>query len=501
MNPKKTFILGLILLGALLYIWLVEIPKDEAKASRDVVFNGVAKDQIESIQISKNGSIFTLKNAGSQESNTAKPEKKDQPNIDIDLGDNLDATSWEMEGIKGFDFETATFNTLLTSLTAFKSGTALYSKDLEADLSSYGLKEPELSVKVNTKKGTYEISFGKLNELLRQRYARITGFVAPADESGEKPSDVFLVSQELYNAANKNKLDFRSKTPLNFNDAQLKSFSIKGKAQNIKFELGEDFSWRIVEPGKFRASSELVSETLRELKNTKAEEFFDGESINLADYHLDAPEMTVNLEYKDEKKAPLEAKISKLSKTNSKTDKQNPQEKYYLVITGKPSVFRISTNPAPKILKSVDDYRDRQFFKFSLDQVNKVTFTQADNKNQIIAKSGDEWLVNDKAGDAVFVNQLLRELSDLKAESFVTQSLDFGFDKPKLKVTLDLGSDTTNKTQKTLFIGNTNKDKNYFASFDDLNETYLISETSLTKITPKEEVLLKQPTPEPTKAP
>lgn len=497
MSLRKTLILGALLVGVLFYILWVEIPGEAERAKRDVVFNELSKEEIETIEIQRAGESYTLKNTAPKSSSKEEVKGPAATQHDPDF-----FKKWELSDVKGSELDSAALNGLLSALSDFRSGSALPKNEISEDLAVYGLKEPEVSVKVNAGNRELAVSFGKENEYLSKRYAKITGY-QPVQESSQPSSDIFLMASGLYAATNKSKLDFRKKTPLEYLDSNVKSIELIEKNGKLKLESTGDFAWRIVEPLSLKAGNAPISELHREIRNLRAAEFIDGDHLNLADYGLDNPALTLKINFKETVKTnPIEAQLGVLKTTkDGKTE-----EKTYFSVTGKPSVFKLSDNPVTRIFKPVDAFREKKQFKFLPEEVEQLHFTKGDSP-LVLTKSGNDWKVNDKNADETFVRQLLKDLSDLEAKDFPQASEDFGFGNPILKVNVRLREKTPpnpgaqespasekplSPNERVLVIGRQDpQSKNYYATVDDQGEQFLVGEDVLKRITPKEEALVK----------
>lgn len=520
MNLKKTLILGVVLLIAVAYVFWVEMPRQERAENRDVVFHELKEDEIDSIEITRKNENFTLKNT--KPSSDSDDSSKDKGDDAKDAEESSKLKHWELATVPGSNLDPGALNTLLSAITDLRTGSALPKEEVEEDLSIYGLKEPEVKLAIKAGAKQIGIELGKENNFLHKRYAKISGFSIESDDE-KAPSDIFLISGGLLNAANKARDDFRQRTPIAFADSDVESITLKKQSEQIKIEAA-NLSWKITEPGKYTGSSAAMSELLRELRSLRALQFIDQEP-STSGFGFEKPELSVAIDFKDDKKqAPLNLQIVK--RQENRSDKKGKDTNFYFALSDKPYFFKLASDPTARIAKPLPELREKQLFRFDLNQVNEASFNQADGSKIELVKSGEEWKVNGKNGDEVFVRELLSKLSLLKADDF-PQGDNFGFDKPLLKVDIkSLGSVADNANQSsvsaapdptlyTLVIGNevsampkeksaksknvkkeATQEKRYFAAVGDLSEPFIINKETFDRIKPKEEVLVKiEPTP------
>lgn len=478
MSLRKTLILAVVLLAAVAYILKVQLPKDEAQRSAGVVFGAVGKEAIESIEILSPAESFTLKNTAPE----LHPTVGSAPTaIDVDL-----LKKWELADINGSRLDHASVNALLTALLALKLDEPLPAKDLDSDLSVYGLKSPELTLRVAAGAKKTELQFGKENSYVYKRYLKL----------GDSP-DIYLVSTGLFSAASKSKNEFREKSPVNFIDSDLKSLSIQDENGAItKLEIDAKYNWRVVEPTTYSANNAVVSALTRDLRAMRVAAFLDGRSAT--DFGLQQPKARVVLDFKDSlKRTPLELLLAVQKATNG--------EDAYLKTSERDTIYRLETNPLSAIVKPVDAFRETQLFKFATDQAVQLDFQLFEAPPISIVRNGDHWSVNGKPGDDNFVRDLVEALSELRADGFPKDNRDYGFGNPRLKLVVRLSTPENKTLERTLIVGDSaaktgNEATRYYASVDGQAEPFTISKESYKAIFPREEVLLRSDKPAPSVA-
>ena len=457
MSLKKTLIFALILAGLLFYLFKYEMPAQKALESKDLAFKNFEVSKLESIEIRKEGSQFKLKNRGFG--------KKSENTVADD--------EWQIDGTEGAYVDPATLTALTTSLSTLKLDTTLPKEDVDGDLAVYGLKEPLLTVALKGNDLASEVLLGKSNQYMSKRYMKLS-----TDEN------VYMIDEAFFTSANKNREDFRDTTPVSFLDSEVKSVTVNQGKVTIKLNQTDKKDWIMSQPISSAASGPIVAAMFKNLRNLKAEKFID-DVKDYAPYKLDAPELKISLEFAENTKQP--SQVITMARVNAEVG-----EKYYFSIAGRPSVFETKQNPFILLPAKADDFREKNLFNFASDEVNRAEVELEDGAKIIVVKDKENWKVNSKDGDKVFIDQWLSNLSETVADSFPAAATDYGFGKPKYKLSIELEG----PLKRNLTIGSEFKDvsgaKKYYAAADDLNNPFIISEETFKKIALKEEALVPQ---------
>ncbi len=485
MSFKKTLFFAVILAGIVAYIFKYELPREEAKKNADILFAGVEPKSIVTIRIKGQSGEFSLSNTVPAVAGLKKGAKDEQ--TESALAESPFA-KWELGGLKGAKLEGATVGSLVTAIIGLSLDSRIPAEEQDKDLAVYGLGDPAIQLAVNVGAETRTISLGKQNEYVGKRYASISG-----------REGIYLISGALFDAASKKPNEFRSKTPFEFTDYDLRSISLTSPTGNIKLVQGDDFNWRIVEPGQFSASSSAVGDLLRTLRTLNVLDFIDpaidGTAPNPADYGLVTPAMKFVLEFKDAAKKPnLEFVFG-----------SGGEAQFAGQVLGSPILYKLSDAGFKSLNKPIEVFRQKQFFTFDTEAVDSVVFEQTGGDPTGLTRSGDGWKVNQKDGDTPFVMEILQNLSKLPVIGYPRSDKDFGFTTPRLKVTVTLRAEGAPNNEKhqslTLVVGaqlppeeSRLGDKQivaYYAAVNDLTEAFIIDEESFTKITPRVESLIK----------
>ena len=394
MSLKKLLFFALIFCGLSLYIYKYEIPQEEKKAKEEFFLKGVKNNgDVLSIQLTKGTDTFKL----------------------LKTGEN-DGKTWRIADLPTAKVDEMNLNGLLSSLTGLKlvDGIKLEPAD---DLASFGLKDPEVIATVeyvvpNDSKDrndpgdiqTATLHLGKKSDYLAKRY------IKRAD------SDlIYMTADAIYESTSKSKHEFRSKSPVAFDNSEIKEITLFNSHGSIKASPKTLDEWSILEPIKATGSSSKLQEVLREIKNFKAQEFIDPPATQTYDNYLKEPNYKILINWKDEKKAPLEVLISQEKQGESVT-------KNLLKLSGVDTIFSIEDPKIDIVNRSADELRDRNLMQFDSWLADELFIKRADGTSQKFVKKTDKWFLDDKEQDVNKVATYMSNLGQIEAQIFPNET-------------------------------------------------------------------------------
>ena len=242
------------------------------------------------------------------------------------------------------------------------------------------------------------------------------------------------------------------------------------------------------------ADPQAVSDLLFGVDSLEAVAFVTDLAKDLAIYGLKTPSIRVIFTIRGEEK-PAELLIGDFAKDDTVYVKANNSDQ----------ITRVKRDLIDKIAKGVAWLRDKQIFKFSIEDPVRLTVKYKDDSQKsddvtlTCQRLGSNWRlthpVQENANNAE-VNALLYELIDLKAEEFVGGSLrdeknelpdvKIGFNLPQLQITLEL------QLQKvfTLQVGKLNPSGSYYARLQNQpDQIFLLNAELIPKLKTKLEWL------------
>ncbi len=451
MSLKRTLIFGVFFAALLGFIFLFEEPKEKSLLQAGKIIPDMEEIYLTELSIRNSSGSLTLVRSGG---------------------------GWRTSNLGYSIADASSADQVVTNLKAFEITNSIAADEIESDLSVYGLDKPEVTVGYKYKDESTSIAFGKKNEFTGRRYAQITG----------RPG-VYFVTEELFSSSVRPISDFRDQTPIEFDNAEIGSIKIKSSKRDYEFKV-EDGMWRAVKPYQVSLSNSAVSDILMTLRGIKAENIInpsEDKPLKIGKYGLDKPIGSLELGFRVADKKPMLVQFGSVGADKGRE---------HMNVSDFDAVFEVDESNIGKLFKDFEKFRESTPFTFSHDFVEEAVITVGDKEPVVVKKSKDDsgaiWLVNNEIGEVAFVENLLREISQTKAESYILESHNLGFDKPALKISLKLTVGAAK--EKLLVVGNKYAQggvtKGYFAGVGDLSEPFVISEQTLRRITPNLEVLL-----------
>ncbi len=305
---------------------------------------------------------------------------------------------------------------------------------------------------------------------------------------------IYTVTDDIFRILNKSVFDLRDKRILDFQRSDTTKFEIQRGMQKIVGIKLDKNTWQLQNTQKTLADSQAVSDLIFGVDSLEAVAFVTDSTNNLALYGLDHPKMRVLFTIRGEDK-PAVLLIGNNTKENSVYVKANNSEQ----------IMRVKRDLIDKIAKGETWLRDKQIFKFSIDDPIRVTVkynggSQEYNGVQFTCQRlGTNWRltspVQENASNAE-VNAILYGLIDLRAEEFVGEpfgggknelpNATTGFNSPQIQITVEL------RVQKvfTLQVGKVDPSGRYYARLQNKpDQIFLLDAEIIPKLKTKVEWL------------
>lgn len=175
--------------------------------------------------------------------------------------------------------------------------------------------------------------------------------------------------------------------------------------------------WRIAEPEAFagaRADRFAVDRLVEQLVGLEKTRTIEEDEADRAAAGLETPRAEVTLVTEDGGETTLEIGVEVPASTSM-----------LAAIAGRPEVYVVAGAIYHDLTREPGEWRDRDVFPARRDQIERLTLTPAAGGKVVLARRGDEefWLdepLVDRA-DSPAVEQLLGDLTALRAQSFVDQ--------------------------------------------------------------------------------
>jgi Domain of unknown function (DUF4340) len=479
MNFRKTILLALVLGAALFYVYRIEKPKQEAAKKKGMIFSDLDASGVDQIVIDRAPSgespatrvviINTKPNVAATPTAAAVEE-------DPFASSELPAreSGWQLEAFPTEGIDSVAISSLMTALQGLKLDEPISPEEAGSDLSPFGLHNPPLTISVKQKTGEVKnLKFGVENEYFAKRFLSIEG-----------DRQLYLVPPALYGAAEKSLFDFRNKTPIDFREGEVVEFEVASPKGRLKVTRKSDNDWVLGSDRPLKASPLAARSLLVAMKNLRVSEFFDGTS-DVTPYGLDRPAVTVTIKFSPQsQRQPLVLRFA---------EKSEGAGEVFAISGQSTTVWKSTQFRTDDLSKSEFDLREKELFRFDPSQVKRVEFSGHGRQAISLVREGENWKVDDKVGDGVFIEQVLFNLMELTATSFPDGG-DGGFSQPELQVAVTTTTDLGNSRTQVLLVGAEKSAGEFFARIGESGELFTISAESLKKIRPAREALLK-PTP------
>lgn len=514
MNTRKTLILAAILIIAIGYLTQITLPTREGEVASRKVFNALKGSDLSTVDITRRVDgdkveSFSLKRL----SDAAASDNKARPEVDPGEAEqpegeaNVDFGSWDLTGVRGAVLDAEGVKGFFKGVKELELEGPLDEGALNRDISVYGLDKPALTISLHGVKGAKtgvsgeesELAFGKLNQYLSKRYVKVSG-----------RSGVFLAPDGVFEGLNKGRSDFRSKTPVKFEMADIREALVTSSQGRIKVSQPAVGEWKVVEPVSAEGSVEDINELFNALKGVQVAEFIEVGEEGFGHYGFSSPRVNIHIQFREG----MEPSQMAFSLANRRANSEAPEE-LYLQVSGVDSIYKLSNNPSDSLVKSLTALRERRILKLETGAIKSVASSGKGITATTIEAQDLLWKVNGKESDPMFVDQYLRDLAGLKAVSFPDTVPSSTFDDPFLvlnialkdpeakPITLTVGGEVqadgageqlSTPADKP---GEGDKDLKRYVKSSKSDQVYIIRDVEAKRIVPHEEALLPKATPTP----
>lgn len=459
--------MAVVLAVMALFILKVELPEGERKERESFVLRKMPDEKLTYVKLIGEKENFAFRKVGSEGK----------------------AASWQLDGTPEAQLDQSAVTALVKGLQEFKTDTAISADEVAKDLSVYGLGSPSAAIEVGEGGDTTVIKFGKSNDFIGKRYAQIG--------SADGASQIILVDDVLFNSVKKSKSDFREKSPIQFSDFSVTKVTLESPRDKTRMVLSQsDGVWKITEPVQADADVKSVEAFFRDLRGLKVAEFIDGVA-DRSSYGLDVPGLQIEIGFTGDRKPLLVAVADAPVAQDAKAKKS-----LYLSLGGS-SVFKTTEGQVLTLRRSPLDFREKKLFKLAIDSVTKVDLKvvhKGISRTFSIEGSRESWKVNGGEGDAVFVRQLLTDISEIEAVDFPLLPLkETDLANPVVEVKVSVKDKEGKENIRELLIGREieipSGGRGYLAAERNaIHNGFIVSQETIEKLSPSEESLKKAAT-------
>ena len=294
------------------------------------------------------------------------------------------------------------------------------------DLTAYGLAEPRIEVGVTTTTGTdARLQIGDRTPTGGDLYATLAG-----------SNRVFLISGYLDGTFDRTTFDLRDKTILDVTRDQVDSLEISGADPAIRLRQ-EDNRWSLVSPIEAHADSGVTNGLVGRLSTGQMAAIEAESTDELEPYGLDTPRLTVTVG--------LGSSAATLLIGDT-----TPAGTVYARDAARDLVFTVDESLVTELEQGVDELRRKNLFAFRPFNATGLELDR-DGERQVFEKmeaaaddEADTWrrtAPDDGDVEPSAMDDLLAQLSNLRAESFVASRDGTGLDAPVATILVTFDED------------------------------------------------------------
>ena len=368
-----------VAVGLGLYLWLVEMPTEQKRAASEAAENKLVDFKERDVQ------ALTLRS----------------PAGDIEVARERDGT-WTIIKPKKLEADTQAVEEFLRAFQLAKVSRVV--DESGADLQSYGLATPPLTVSIRLASGTQTLRLGDSGPLSSSLYAM--------REGTPKVLLTTLSGREILTTSVQ---DFRRKRVLQFDRDRVTRLKVVTPQETVvlhKEGHGAKSEWTIKAPVETAADQPEVRSLLLALEDLKALSFFDDPKDRQA------------------KQATLGKPFASFTIHESERDREltlfrDPRDRTltYAATLREEALAQITPAAAKDLTKGLFALRNKQLIAAEPDRV-KTLVIKKDGLEYSIAHEGSDWLVDGDPGakaDAVRMNMFVSRVVRLQAERIVTE--------------------------------------------------------------------------------
>ncbi|SVB21814.1 uncharacterized protein METZ01_LOCUS174668 [marine metagenome] len=437
MKFKGTAALAILLIGIVLYYFLIDLPsekreKEEKDLSEKVIpFN---PEDVETISILKVKNTIALKRTSANLWKITKPVRA-----------------------KGDSEAISDFISFLNNLNFTR-----VIEESPKNLSTFGLDTPSLQVILSMKNGeTKGVVVGDDHPMGNKTY------LARLNEKHVLTADITKSS------INRKVYELRDKTILEFKTPQINMIELIHDKESLTFKKNKT-SWQLVKKEITAKGSEgEITNLLNTIRTARIEKFIEEEPDQLTPYGLKNSKHIVKLTTSKEKE-PLTLFIGKKS-----------QHGFYAKTLSKENIFVINNSLFDTLSnRKLVDFLNKSLVEFNDNDLNQVTLKTDDDMIDLIRDKKDlqNWTmvkpIKIKANTAT-INSLLFDLKNTRIVDFSGDSKKFSPAQPEKEISLTYKNGKT----WTLKLGNqTSNPDHYFAQRTDEKTAFTLKKSSIETI-------------------
>lgn len=330
-----------------------------------------------------------------------------------------------------------------------------FATDAVADLSTYGLDDPKLSIRIKGRNlapdGSPQSDTDTETTLLIGSPSAGGEYYAMIDGGDE----AFTIGGFLRNLIDRPPGDLRQRSVLVVDIARIRAITINNEHGDTVVKQTGVGEWRVVEPSSFPADDGRIKQLVEQLALSQILWFDDDLTSTTEELGLDAPTLTVTVAADT---VDSDNVTTHITASRIEIGRREPKTRSYVArASNGVGVFHVSEDIVDDLTIAPGDLRLRQVFDFVLSDVVRLESTMGRSHIALVREPGADWRFNGKTSPRVLqdkANSLLNDLAFIEAEDFIldqatTQAMESrGLDPPMrefLITTRVSGKETTHR--------------------------------------------------------
>ena len=279
----------------------------------------------------------------------------------------------------------------------------------------YGFAEPRLKLTVGAGDESRVLSVGNDDFTGSKVYVQVEG-----------ESQVHVVSDRLFTAADKTLMDWRDKKVVSMERDKIAAIEILRASEKLRLKQ-EDGQWMLESPVREAADQSAVTGLLSSLEFAEAKQYVSEESDDLRRYGLEKPQLSVRFQEEDRED---------WETLDLGNEFEEAEDQYLARNPARSPVFSIGKEVRDKLAQDLWEFRDKDVIDVDQDEIAAVVVKIGDL--EVHARREDyKWILEtpeEQKGQEALAYKFWYPMDDIKFESIDDATAKAGTDLPQAQV-------------------------------------------------------------------
>jgi hypothetical protein len=282
---------------------------------------------------------------------------------------------WRMVEPITSDVDEAELNGLVSTLESLRNERQVM--ESADNLQPFGLQQPALTVRFKVGEAWHELLLGDKNPVGDAYYAK----------TGESAA-VFLIAQGNWTVFNKGVNDLRRRQLLTFEPQSVIGLRVNWQdGSHVAVTRENGTTWKSLEQPEMAIKKSKVDNLLDQLQWMRARDFLADDTAGAAGYGLEPPDVSVNLQLKDNREVTLQ--LGKEDQGNKRVNALSSEL---------PAIVQVEGSIVQELPKDLRTLENRSLLEFKSDRVKQVIWKMAETQGHAVHSGDNQWSLQDAAG-------------------------------------------------------------------------------------------------------